>query len=616
MRRIINKIKHLTRRAKYKEKGVDLPESPFEKLPAELWLLILEKLVGADPVLDPYSYLHGSVPASFCLVNKRFNNFFTPILYYRFDFDGNPQHFKSLLLFLRTLIKRPDLASYVQESTMTAHQFAQPYPLTSTYDEIIQSRKHLYTTLRTLSHKTKPYIKKAMANVHFDFIMRLITRLALSMRFARIRDLTPQKHDLYKDRIRGGLCFQAPLVALILAHCPNLHRLTCDVLPQNMFMAWIVRRAGGELLKSAQCVGFERTGEIPVTERTPRPGMPFQRLKVLIVEPAVLWNWIGDVRECASPLDVLTVSKDYPWHRLPSLEELVMLGVTNTREVNGRVEEYGNCLERLTVTNIGRGLDRFVPVLKGAPHLRQLSLQLKSSVPSSGKRQGMKLHKELWSTLHMLKDQLEYLDLRQEQFNFLPDDATFAGDAHRVFCPYLSGFTQLRQLNITPLLLVGHQCKHRAPKKMRSHLPPNVESLGIYCEDTDWLSEHVLQLEDELEGIVLSGSERSLRCITVDNAETLPIGKMQAAAKSKFIPLYTEGGEYLCYGGEETPYYDVYRLAYDEYSAGQAIQKMSGRKAAEVIPRGLQVHGYNGKMGIYKRSAAEVERPLKRAKMT
>ncbi|KAL3470550.1 hypothetical protein BJX99DRAFT_264093 [Aspergillus californicus] len=94
-------------------------ESPIEGLPNEIWYLILEMIVGTDPILNPDSYLIGKVPASLCLVNKRFNDFFTPILYYRFDFDGHTQEFPRLWLFLRTIVSRPDLAQHVHAATIT-----------------------------------------------------------------------------------------------------------------------------------------------------------------------------------------------------------------------------------------------------------------------------------------------------------------------------------------------------------------------------------------------------------------------------------------------------------------------------------------------------------------
>ncbi|KAL2024326.1 hypothetical protein VTK56DRAFT_8808 [Thermocarpiscus australiensis] len=62
---------------------------------------------------------HDQALSSFCRVSRRFRYIAQPILYHHFflDFKGD---FRLLVLFLRTLVERPDLASQVRKLSITA----------------------------------------------------------------------------------------------------------------------------------------------------------------------------------------------------------------------------------------------------------------------------------------------------------------------------------------------------------------------------------------------------------------------------------------------------------------------------------------------------------------
>lgn len=138
--------------AAHRAKGIAIPEltaSPIEGLPTELWYHILEIYIGTD-MLDPNSHLFGKFPASLCRVNKRFNQFFTPMLYYRFDYDFFLPRLDTLYLFLRTIVSRPDLAQRIREVTIT----------TARISEGCEPAK-LHSKLLKLYKDNKPILTKA-----------------------------------------------------------------------------------------------------------------------------------------------------------------------------------------------------------------------------------------------------------------------------------------------------------------------------------------------------------------------------------------------------------------------------------------------------------------------
>jgi hypothetical protein len=123
--------------------------------------------------------------------------------------------------------------------------------------------------------------------------------------------------------------------------------------------------------------------------------------------------------------------------------------------------------------------------------------------------------------LRAFSDHLEYLDLYHSSATIMSsapdlfDDFPLSEEDTEVtpFCPPLTEFTKLRQLNITPLGLAGYQCAHPAGCKFRNHLPPKLESNGIYMDPGDWAREHFHSLDRELEGIALKGSRNGGGCV-------------------------------------------------------------------------------------------------------
>ncbi|KAL4910829.1 hypothetical protein BDW74DRAFT_172290 [Aspergillus multicolor] len=224
---------------------------------------------------------------------------------------------------------------------------------------------------------------------------------------------------------------------------------------------------------------------------------------------------------------------------------------------------------------------------------------------------GPALHERLWTALRPFKDSLEYLDIHQRNFTLLREDNPFPDDSGRSFCPPLSEFTNLRQLNLTPLLLAGHRCFHGPGYKLYAHLPPSLESLGLYVEDMEWLDGYLENLDVELGNVAKCGAKNGLLAIVFDHPvvydphamidasndgtrEIVPLGKMRAVAAKKGIMFIEHGqGKMFC-GGSETPFAAAGDLMMKE--EGVRIVYMES-EIGEVIPRGMTVFGFRGRLG-------------------
>ncbi|KAL4806828.1 hypothetical protein BDV18DRAFT_159997 [Aspergillus unguis] len=609
--RLVNKLRKLPNKiGLYKAKGVATSvESPFEKLPAEIWFKILVEIVGTDPILDPYSYHYGFVPASLCLVNRRFNRYFTPILYYRFDFDGNMNQCKRLWLFLRTIVARPDLAELVRESTMTTHRYPETPPF-----ERDMGRTKLGNIFKGFYKKNKSTFEQAAKQAGFHTIGRpdsdaSLTEYAKELlydefggRFHKLHGSFDSFYNQFWNELGPEKTYQGPLLALILAHLPSLTRLTYNSVDGKPFFWWIVTRAGKKGL--SDCA---------------RPGLAFQNLEVLMVAP---WykvdrtDILGQLIE-NSRFRTLGLGSDAPYYRLPKLKELVVVP-SYVKDI----EQHTNALEKITLTEIDGRLDKYAVLIQGSRNLRHLTLHFGYAPGRSGIRSPypaytpLGLHQQLWPMLYHLKGQLEYLDLYQDKIDYLPGDDYFPYYESKSWCPCLDEFTKLRQLSITLLLLLaGHRCKHNAPEKMRSHLPPNIETLGLYCEDSTWMADY-LDLGAELEEVVIAGAAgRKLRSIVTDESGTIPLGTMQKAALRYSMPLHADGAKYLFYGGKESPFANEFEYYQGRITEPQLLQKLCDKKVAGYsIPRGLEVYGIKGQLGSFKRSAVEDARPGKRVR--
>jgi hypothetical protein len=163
------------------------------------------------------------------------------------------------------------------------------------------------------------------------------------------------------------------------------------------------------------------------------------------------------------------------------------------------------------------------------------------------------------------------------------------------FCPPLSQFTKVRQLNITPLGLHGYLCTHRDGRKFSNHLPPNVQSVGIYTDAGDWVKRYFNNgLDEELEGVA---SAARLGAVVGDSthAGTIDTQKLRAACGEKGIFYSQDGERYLFYCGTKTSWGDTN----DGSPQGTQQGPISQRDPGRVIPRGMVVHDGRGRLYDY-----------------
>jgi hypothetical protein len=287
------------------------------------------------------------------------------------------------------------------------------------------------------------------------------------------------------------------------------------------------------------------------------------------------------------------------------VQELTVLNEATTALLSPP-QHRARAIERLTIH--GTYLYRSKIIFDYTRNLRQLSLKLMNEFASrnehNGDPNGPRVWKEAWEMLRRFKDTLEYLDLYQPPFNMKPGapalfDNSCAGRYGRElmpFCPPLAEFKNLRQLNLPPLGLHGYQCDHPDGQKFRNHLPPNLESIGIYTDPGKWVQQYFYYLDTELEGIALEGSRAGgrLRAVVCDSthAGRIDTHGLQAACAANGIFYSGEGDKYLFYCGRESLWRDII----DSELCSDPKERFEKRDPGRVIPRGMVVNDIPGRL--------------------
>ncbi|PTU23244.1 hypothetical protein P175DRAFT_0530351 [Aspergillus ochraceoroseus IBT 24754] len=518
-------------------------------LPRETCAQIIQDVVGGRPERDADYF--GSVPAAACLVNRHWNMIFTPLLYSRYEFKGNWKLVKSPWCFLRTLVLRPDLAAYITHLTLTTNGIVD-----AEYGE-----------------DPEQYYEELFKDNHDWYLQAMYQAGFVSTHFPT-RALTRAATELLRCELNSN--YQKPLTALILAHCPNLKRLRYHACDLDPFLDTILAYATGD----------------PRIQHGHRPfALAFQKLESLYLGSRCQLSSSGRI----VPGRSIQIGECRPYQRLPQLKELVLLE-TKFAENFSSMRHSPNNIQQLTLgfTKHPAQLDLMLSL---SPKLTQLSLFLLGKHP----REGVSFHRELWGMLDKLKDNLEYLDIYQGKFHYTSDTTDFFPDDDDLsFCPKLPQFKKLRQLNITPLLLNGHRCKHAPGKRLSSHLPPNLESLGLYGQDAAWIAHFLPALDRELEGVAVAGAARSLKSIVVDDERgpnglgmCLPYFRMRDAAASHAIRFHSFARGVLLYGGADTPFG---MSTYSRLPVGAFALDYALCHVWDVIPHGMEVHNFKGRL--------------------
>ncbi|KAL4945095.1 hypothetical protein BDV06DRAFT_55445 [Aspergillus oleicola] len=613
-------------------------------LPPEILEVINEYIMDGKPNKPNY---FGSVPAQLCRVNSTWNRIFTPALYAHYRFQGGINNLSSLYNLLHTLVRRPDLAAMVQELTLTTwdiHEEIQLEPrslrqtfmllwrYTNVFDgcwaiERLKQTDHdslanrqafesfCATCLKSdgsIKKKWKEPLKAAYAvahdKVHWQWLDPVLDLVFGDLAWSAMVGLAG-----CKTRETGSLASvaQTPLTALIIALCPDLIRLNCDVwgMGEDPFFERIMSIATGSHPLP------------PIFRGKYRPMSKAESIQAagteLVVNPT-----------CPSPSRGRTSISDYKnYWNLPRLKSLTILNAEMTRDV----KKIPSTIENLTIqgTNLQPHLTSLLSLTQ---NLRQLSLFLdveySSSLPADDDAHpmGPLQYAQTWMMLSHLKDQLEYLDLYQGAmglFNtttctppfFATDDPSNPSAHLPSFCPPLTEFTKLRQLNIPLLGLYGYSCIHEPGTKFANHLPPALESLGLYAhaEDAPWSGQYFAPLDIELENIAVSAcpsspliqngklkSNRNLRAIVGAEFQhknkpypflQQPAAKMEAAAQKAGIFCTVAGDQHMVFCGLMSGWgfmnCPLLRGSFE------VLDKMD---PGRVIPRAMNVYGVRGRL--------------------
>lgn len=385
--------------------------------------------------------------------------------------------------------------------------------------------------------------------------------------------------------------FQMPLMAVIIARCPQIVRLSMDTWEQDPFLEEVMAMA---------------TGERPICRRG-RPLANVERVRVG-----------GPANSFRSHRTSMSHYKSY-WS-LPKLKELVMLNADISADLESQTPSG---IEHLTVQSEDFLQPHLSTLFTSISNLRCLTLGLQvdhtvrrwypdaetGEVLPDGPHQYLRV----WRIISHLKNTLCFLELYQDKRDFglppsesLPVFATdrgWNGGELPHFCPPLGEFTKLRQLNIPVLGLHGHNCEHEEGTKFGNHLPPNLESLGLYADGGNWMDRHFCALDHELESIAVAGSMGrggSLRAITCDVPTGTATGssvtkRMKDAALANGIMYISNVKNYLFYGGLHTFWAccNITQFSRDSWVDESFIER---KDPGRVIPRGMTVHGYKGRL--------------------
>ncbi|KAL4796637.1 hypothetical protein BDV19DRAFT_388141 [Aspergillus venezuelensis] len=216
-----------------------------------------------------------SVPSELCLVNRRWNSFYTPLLYANVSFICHLKHTRSMWCFLRTIVVRPDLAQQV-------HQLAlfnrgpelikdKPSPRFGIEPSLIRLheygtfayRKAFLTGLQDLYHDNEDWLETAYQqeakNTLLDSFESCITELSEREKSRYPVHLTDSEWHYMKE-------YHKSLFAFIIAHCPRVHRLNMNTAEDDIFLDDILCWAsyGVSHPDCPKALGFQNLHEPPI----------------------------------------------------------------------------------------------------------------------------------------------------------------------------------------------------------------------------------------------------------------------------------------------------------------------------------------------------------------
>ncbi|KAL5334096.1 hypothetical protein BJX70DRAFT_30552 [Aspergillus crustosus] len=509
-------------------------------LPHELFLHILYYVLNGRP--DKAIFFYSRVPADLCLVNRHWHEIITPLLYSRYEYTGKCDQVYSLCRLIESLVQNPELAAHVRHLILTA----QYKPADLAENGSLLRRNPAIATL------LEQYIDQA----------------GLSSVGNPVDEL-----------LRGDL---RALIALLLLHTPRLLSLQLHVYEDDPYLDAILARA---------VVRGDEDGDTQ--------SRPLQSLQTLYVASAEQ----TPPRDGLDPevTDPARMSQHRPFLRLPRLQELHIIDAeidSNLDTLQPEVTE----MTQLSITFMSH-IPNLLPVLQYTTNLTQLSLSLNVL----NHKLDLSVHQSLWEALLPLGKRLQYLDIYEPEASVLSradlssNKPLFPSYTHISFCCPLAQFPKLRQLCITPFMLQGHQCEHPSPEKFISHLPPRLESLTLYAQNCTRILQSINQLDKELLSILQNKPPLPLNCLLFGTSRPLPVvlgptatEQINRLCEAKGIMFKTSPYRYWFEGGRKTHFA---RTTHEVGESSEDLQASLGYQGyREVIPRGLTVHGYRGRL--------------------
>jgi hypothetical protein len=447
---------------------------------------------------------------------------------------------------------------------------------------------------RALYIRSKPWLLEAFRDIGFD----------QGATAGQSDLLTQASKVLQAGKPLDG--YHLPLIALALAYCPNLARLTIHIWP-GATDPWL-RRIFDYAVGRQGFVNFNTLG-------TP----PFRRLRTVNTAPKLDRRGTAGLPVANEHEPVSITNVELPFHRLPALQEAVLYHVKTdaTFRALRNLPENHTRIEKLLITGPIYGQLALGGWVVLSTRLRQLSIRIPGDewpfhAPGGHLADGAApfeytgphIWPGVWYMLFHVRSQLEYLDLYQD----LVSDIEYAHWSNsnqflQPFCFSFARFPVLRHLTISPLIMGGINCRHTQPNRLRAHIPPNVETLGLYGANIHYLHGYPVDrraIEAEIQGIIADAHE--LRCLILESRLRghLPPGAFRsryrhahADAALKGIQLRHDGENTMFYGGKGT--WIGRSIMEDADSWTRRLYDMESRHS-EVIPQGLVVHGVEGKL--------------------
>ncbi|KAJ0427104.1 hypothetical protein BJY00DRAFT_271698 [Aspergillus carlsbadensis] len=609
--------------------------------PPEINARIFEYVIGNRPdTVNPHL-----LPGHLWRVNKAWKSYLNVYTASHYSFDGDANNIEGLWDFVEKVVTQPNQGSELRQLTFTTvnlfkkfdpqdarhvllttfrngdRWLRQPKGAAQAHNQptLTDNDNTIFTWLaqeyldgngqikqahrarisqwyhRALYIKSKPWLLQAFRDIGFD-------QGALA---GQSDLLTQASKVLQAGKHLDG--YHLPLIALALAYCPNLARLTIHIWPEETD-PWL-RRIFDYAVGRQGFATFNTLG-------TP----PFRRLKTVNTAPKLCRRG-GTAQPVANEDEPVSInSVQLPFHRLPGLQEAVLYHVKADATFGAiyNLPENYTQIEKLVVSGPRYGQLEIPTWVALSPRLRQLSFRIPGDewpfFPPGGhladpptqflEDTGPLLWAGLYPMLYHIRNQLEYLDLYQDlvhttKFQQWENMSFFM---HK-FCFTFKEFPVLRHLTISPLICGGFECRHLPPERLRAHLPPNVETLGLYGANIHYihgLPANPVAIEEEIRNIMADA--RQLRCLILESR--LDWHRPANAFKSKYRDAYADAairGIQLRRDGENTMFYGgkgtwIGRSVLEGADQWKPRRYDMHSRHQEVIPQGLVVNGIEGNL--------------------